>query len=199
MFYLICALINRWVNNREAGDLRRYRAHYDVIVMLITVMLTTAYSIDKYFIPNIPLRTRVPYPTDTRFNNNVVLLRNDVTASFWRNNDVIIISYVIWMKIMVYGKQDEPAVLTSTHERSELYVFPLDEGLMSNNHKSISWILSKLPKHYFLVISYRYNNDIWKPLYDHTIIWNLMVWGRAIIMNFNCLNYPGLNKLLYGK
>ena len=23
----------RWVNNREAGDLRRYRAHYDVIVM----------------------------------------------------------------------------------------------------------------------------------------------------------------------
>ena len=22
-----------WVNNREAGDLRRYRAHYDVIEM----------------------------------------------------------------------------------------------------------------------------------------------------------------------
>ena len=33
MFSLICAWINRWVNNREAGDLRRYRAHYDVIVM----------------------------------------------------------------------------------------------------------------------------------------------------------------------
>ena len=25
--------INDWVNNREAGDLRRYRGHYDVIVM----------------------------------------------------------------------------------------------------------------------------------------------------------------------
>ena len=25
---------NGWVNNREAGDLRRHRAHYDVIVML---------------------------------------------------------------------------------------------------------------------------------------------------------------------
>ena len=24
---------NGWVNNREAGDLRRYHAHYDVIVM----------------------------------------------------------------------------------------------------------------------------------------------------------------------
>ena len=25
--------MNGWVNNREAGDLRRYLAHYDVIVM----------------------------------------------------------------------------------------------------------------------------------------------------------------------
>ena len=33
MFTLICARINGWVNNRKAGDLRRYRAHYDVIVM----------------------------------------------------------------------------------------------------------------------------------------------------------------------
>ena len=33
MFSLICAWINDWVNNREAGDLRRHRAHYDVIVM----------------------------------------------------------------------------------------------------------------------------------------------------------------------
>ena len=33
MFTLICARINGWVNNRKAGDLRRLRAHYDVIVM----------------------------------------------------------------------------------------------------------------------------------------------------------------------
>ena len=33
MFSLICIWINGWVNNREAGDLKRYRAHYDVIVM----------------------------------------------------------------------------------------------------------------------------------------------------------------------
>ena len=26
--------INGWVNNREAGDLRRHRAHYDIIVMI---------------------------------------------------------------------------------------------------------------------------------------------------------------------
>ena len=33
IFFLICVWINDWVNNREAGDLRRYRAHYDVIVV----------------------------------------------------------------------------------------------------------------------------------------------------------------------
>ena len=34
MLSLICFWINGWVNNREAGDLRRYRAHYDVSVMM---------------------------------------------------------------------------------------------------------------------------------------------------------------------
>ena len=33
MLSLICAWINSWVNNRESSDLRRHRAHYDVIVM----------------------------------------------------------------------------------------------------------------------------------------------------------------------
>ena len=37
MFTLICARINGWVNNCEAGDLRRNRAHYDVIVMVLDV------------------------------------------------------------------------------------------------------------------------------------------------------------------
>ena len=33
MFSLICVWINGWVNSGEAGDLRRHRPHYDVIVM----------------------------------------------------------------------------------------------------------------------------------------------------------------------
>ena len=33
MFSLICVWINDWVNNGEAGDLKRYRIHYDVTVM----------------------------------------------------------------------------------------------------------------------------------------------------------------------
>ena len=38
MFSLICVWINGWVNNREADDLRRYRAHHDVIVMISIYM-----------------------------------------------------------------------------------------------------------------------------------------------------------------
>ena len=33
---LICAWTNGWVNNRDAGDLRRLRPHYDVNVMAMT-------------------------------------------------------------------------------------------------------------------------------------------------------------------
>ena len=39
MFSLICARINGWVNNSEAGDLRRHHAHYDVIVMRRNIAL----------------------------------------------------------------------------------------------------------------------------------------------------------------
>ena len=35
MLSLICARINGWVNNGEAGDMRCHRVHYNVIVMMI--------------------------------------------------------------------------------------------------------------------------------------------------------------------
>ena len=39
MFSLICAWIIGWVNNCEAGELRRHRAHYDVIVMTLLIAM----------------------------------------------------------------------------------------------------------------------------------------------------------------
>ena len=36
MFSLIYVLTNGWANNRDAGDVRRHRAHHDVIVMFHT-------------------------------------------------------------------------------------------------------------------------------------------------------------------
>ena len=34
--------INGWVNNREAVDLRRHRAHYDAIVMIMNIFIHSA-------------------------------------------------------------------------------------------------------------------------------------------------------------
>ena len=53
MFSLICVWINGWVNTREAGDLRRYRAHYDVNVMTrlafaVAVLVNLSGGLQKY-------------------------------------------------------------------------------------------------------------------------------------------------------
>ena len=53
MLSLICAWINDWVNNREAGDLRCHRAHYDVTVMQKMIqwnLIITWYIIMWYLI-----------------------------------------------------------------------------------------------------------------------------------------------------
>ena len=39
MYLMICAWTNGWVNNRNAGDLRRHRAHYDITVMMFLYAL----------------------------------------------------------------------------------------------------------------------------------------------------------------
>ena len=45
MYSLVCAWMNAWVNDREAGDLRRYRAYYDVTVMLFAAASARAAEI----------------------------------------------------------------------------------------------------------------------------------------------------------
>ena len=40
--------INGWINNRDAGDLRRHRAHYDVIVMSSIRMVMYDFHRDEY-------------------------------------------------------------------------------------------------------------------------------------------------------
>ena len=45
VFSLICAWPNGWANNRNAGDLRRDRANYDVTVILSVQMAFSFYAI----------------------------------------------------------------------------------------------------------------------------------------------------------
>ena len=42
IFSLICVWINGWVNKRKAGDLRRYRVHYDCNATPVTQFETAA-------------------------------------------------------------------------------------------------------------------------------------------------------------
>ena len=47
-FFFICAWMNGWVNTREAGDLRRHRAHYDVTVMSKLALRPKSFLIETF-------------------------------------------------------------------------------------------------------------------------------------------------------
>ena len=70
-FSLICAWISDWVNNREAGDLRRYRAHCDVIVMVIC---NTALISPSKWLPAIP-------PNNSHNFSCVEIINDDLMTS----------------------------------------------------------------------------------------------------------------------
>ena len=48
MFSLICARINCWVSNGEAGDLRHHGAHYYVIVMNLSICIPSTAGHTQY-------------------------------------------------------------------------------------------------------------------------------------------------------
>ena len=89
VFSLICAWINRLVNDREAGDLRRYRPHFDVIVMVI--WLSKATPLNDY----LPLEdslymfvySLLIIDTNIQIYSNLIITRSTIT---WH------ILYMIW-------------------------------------------------------------------------------------------------------
>ena len=58
MFSLICAWIYGWINNSEAGDLIRHRAHYDVSVMCVFRYINIRVEF-KNITPHLPVSSRV--------------------------------------------------------------------------------------------------------------------------------------------
>ena len=75
MISLISAWTNDWENNWDAGDLRRHRAHYDVIVMLLIYNICAV-----YWVPLMILMVL----TDVWYKSQVVLyITNDETPNWW--------------------------------------------------------------------------------------------------------------------
>ena len=78
--------INGWVNNREAGDLRRHRAHYDVIVMVMSP-----------FMQNLGLCVfRLPIPTVNTVRKFVLHIIIIIKSKIW------IISHCLWLSEQWY-------------------------------------------------------------------------------------------------
>ena len=75
MFTLICTRINGWVNNGEAGDMRRYRAHYDVTVMLmpavVGVTVLQPYYVVQSFVTHFRIGRTLMKSTDARYLNEL--------------------------------------------------------------------------------------------------------------------------------
>ena len=76
--------IKGWVNNREAGDLRRYRAHYDVIVMRVLILwdiLHMSICVHKYLC----------------MLENIINISNHIFGIYKTVNDIYkYISYISW-------------------------------------------------------------------------------------------------------
>ena len=82
MFPLIWAWINGWVNNGEAGDLRRHRAHYDITVMIFIrikpITLKSRTSSIMEVLPHMLIEyvNNVPVNAPGYFGIPVIILRN---------------------------------------------------------------------------------------------------------------------------
>ena len=100
VFSLICAWISGWVNNREAGDLRRHRAHYDITVI---------YNFDEF------------WSMDNVSNHTSSKLWDEITYTFLIFDGETV---VVWEWLLVTGL---PSQLTDNAEVAS-FVANLNRG-----------------------------------------------------------------------
>ena len=82
IFSLICVWIKGWVNNREAGDLRRYRGHYDVSVMEVAEL--TRYCISCFHQYWLKLWLRKCWAPGILINQWLIIVRCAQGMNLWR-------------------------------------------------------------------------------------------------------------------
>ena len=108
MFSLIRAWTNGRVNNRDAGDLRHHRAHYDVIVMFYFpewhFISKTVFKIINNF-QNLEGHTQL-IPVSVRFQ--YVLKHFDTCAARFAEILPAIFDDAIWLELRVIRNQRQP-------------------------------------------------------------------------------------------
>ena len=116
MFSLICVWINGWVNNLKAGDLRRYHAHYDVIVMLWIAFTRSVANIAANEMDIIRVGYHFPHA-------RVIIAKSIVTSSqalhnqLWRHQQhTTRPSEVQYQWVKIYTKINTKITLSWTHK-----------------------------------------------------------------------------------
>ena len=138
MYSLICIRINGWVNNGQAGDLRRHRAHYDVTVMVFTQMLyvelMTKLSVFEYATSNYLIMTTFKYCHIEKGYHEIVA--DIVFGNNWYGQ--------VYYFVVNIGKEKTNLPLTHwgrvTHICvSKLTIIGSDNGLSPGRRQAIIW------------------------------------------------------------
>ena len=116
---LICAWINGWLNNREAGDFRRHRTHYDVTVMSYYSTLFRHCCV-IYALYVLLHSYTISWDTGPCFNETWLLHRPFLPLEnlpYWGRNKMVVILQTIfskafgWIKIIYVQSQITSEVL----------------------------------------------------------------------------------------
>ena len=91
LFSLICVSINGWVNNRKAGDLRCYHAHYDVTIMNSCVFVYSDADQRKHQTPRVTGLCAGNSPGTGEFPGQMA--SNAENVSIWWRHHVSMIQY----------------------------------------------------------------------------------------------------------
>ena len=105
MFSLICIWINGWVNKDEGGDLRRHRAHNDVIVM--DRILTW------YWMGNKPLSKQIHWLPLVIRRQRFILNIVTVTKQTWHVGKII--DLLTWFYLISVSVHDIPQKMHPVH------------------------------------------------------------------------------------
>ena len=98
MFSLIYALNKRFIYNREAGDLRRHRAHYDVIVMNASDG-NTFHIAGAFFLGNLPVTGGFP-----SHKGRVMFYLLLAWTNFWKLLVIWDVLTPMWSHCVIPGK-----------------------------------------------------------------------------------------------
>ena len=89
--YLVCDWINRWGNNREAGDLRRHRAHYDVIVVKFVDIFVFSMITHRHVIGSLSLPPEEEVPT---YITVPIVIAADALVTQWASSGMVLTVYI---------------------------------------------------------------------------------------------------------